>query len=74
MRSPKIRGRRIAGGVILGEVDKSVTHRVQVDFPNVLTTEIGLPCQRISQFMRSCCIPGIGAAAPLGQMPVKCLA
>jgi hypothetical protein len=33
----------------------SLLHRVQVDLPNVLTTEIGLPCHRISHFMSWCC-------------------
>jgi hypothetical protein len=37
-----------------------------VDFPKVLTTEIGLPCHRIWHSMRSLCIPGIGVEVLLG--------
>ena len=52
----------------------SLLHRAQVDFPKVLTTEIGLPCQRMLHLIRLCCIPGDGNVAPLGQIPAKCLA
>jgi hypothetical protein len=46
----------------------SLLHRAKV-----LTTKIGLPCHKMLHFMRSRCIPGDGAAAPLGEMPAKCL-
>ena len=52
----------------------SLLQRAQETFPKVFTTEMGLPCHKMLHLKRSCCIPGEGVVAPLGQITAKCQA